>query len=112
MSLKSVLLSAPIRVGGAPASKKYEHGGDVYLDIKPPFIVIGRRVGGVFQCVGVPAGSVGHVEFVDVPEETIAPVDHPASAMGDTPVGTGAQADVEAPRGRKRKSSGEPEGGP
>lgn len=67
MNLKSVLLHSPLRVGGAPAAKKYEHGGDVHLAISPPFVVIGRRVGGEFYAVGVPIGSVGHVEFAPGP---------------------------------------------
>jgi hypothetical protein len=95
MNLKSVLLSAPVRVGGAPAAKKYEHGGDVALAVDPPFVLICRRSGDSLVTVGIPIVSVQQVEFEDV---------H-----------TGEQAErgqqADAPRTRKRRATAEGEQG-
>lgn len=73
MNLKSVLLSAPIRVAGSPALKKWEADFETLLTIEPPFVVVGMRKGGVVHRVGVPAISVQQVEFVEEPESQSPP---------------------------------------
>jgi len=63
MSIKSVLLAAPIRIGTAPASKKYEAGEGVAIASQAPFIVISRTDGEDVHSVGIPAASVVLVEY-------------------------------------------------
>jgi hypothetical protein len=64
MSIKSVLLSSPVRVGPGAAAKKYEAGGDIAITSQAPFIVISRTEGESVHSVGIPAASVVLVEYV------------------------------------------------
>lgn len=89
MNLKSVLLCAPIRVAGGPASKRFEADINTLLTIEPPFIVVGVRKEGVVYRVGVPAVSVQQVEFVETPESENPPAAQPEES--------------EAPKGKKGK---------
>lgn len=68
-AIKSVTLASPVRIGNAPAARKFEVEEGTAIESQAPFIVIKRTEGDMVHSVGIPAASVVLVEFVPAKAE-------------------------------------------